>query len=245
MEKAVLNHLAIIMDGNRRWAKKRGLPTLIGHKKGYDKILKVGDWCLDRSIKVLTVFAFSTENWNRSQEEVSYLMNLLKEGLRRDVKTMHQKGIKVRILGRLNQLSKDLQKECRQAMALTKNNKKATLNIALNYGGQLEIVDAVNRAIKAKVRSVTEKVLQKFMYDPKMPPPDLIIRTSGEQRLSGFLLWHSAYSEFYFPKVCWPGFGEKDLDAALKDYAGRHRRFGGNEQKAWNVPASHNNEPGG
>ena len=226
MEKAVLNHLAIIMDGNRRWAKKRGLPTLIGHKKGYDKILKVGDWCLDRSIKVLTVFAFSTENWNRSQEEVSYLMNLLKEGLRRDVKTMHQKGIKVQILGRLNQLSKDLQKECRQAMALTKNNKKATLNIALNYGGQPEIVDAVNRAIKAKVRSVTEKVLQKLMYDPKMPPPDLIIRTSGEQRLSGFLLWQGSYAELFFIDKMWPEFEKNDLVLAIKEYGRRERRFG-------------------
>jgi len=231
MTKPVLHHLGIIMDGNRRWAKRRGLPTLIGHKKGYGKILKAGDWCLERGIKVLTVFAFSTENWDRSKEEVSYLMNLLREGLRRDIQVMHEKGIKVQILGRLHQLDKDLQKECQLAMELTKNNKKATLNIALNYGGQPEIADAVNQVIKSKLKKVDEKSLGKFMYDPNMPPLDLIIRTSGEQRISGFMLWHAAYSEFYFPQVCWPGFTEKDLDKALEDFSKRHRRFGGNEKK--------------
>lgn len=226
MKKPVLQHLAIIMDGNRRWAKKRGLPSLYGHKKGYDKILKVGDWCLERGIKVLTVFAFSTENWNRSKEEVGYLMNLLKTGLTNDIKTMHQKGIRVRMLGRLNELPKDLQELCRQSMELTKNNTKATLNIALNYGGQPEIVDAVNCVIKSGASQVDEQTFAKYLYDPKMPPPDLIIRTSGEQRTSGFLLWHAAYSELYFTKVLWPAFSAKDLDQALEDYSARQRRFG-------------------
>ena len=228
MSKPVLKHLAIIMDGNRRWAKKRGLPTLLGHKKGYSKVLKVGDWCLDRGIKVLTVFAFSTENWNRSKSEVAYLFNLLRVGLEKDVETMHKKGIKIQILGRLHQLPKDLQVACKKAMKLTEKNVKATLNIMLNYGGQPEIVDAVNKLIKEKVKKVTPKILEKYLYDPKMPPPDLIIRTSNEYRTSGFLLWESAYSELYFCQKPWPSFTEKDLDIALHEYQNRNRRFGGN-----------------
>ncbi len=227
MAEPILKHLGIIMDGNRRWAKKRGLPTLLGHKKGYSKVLKVGDWCLDRGIKVLTVWAFSTENWDRSKKEVSYLMDLLRTGLMKDVQDMHKKGIKVQILGRLRQLPKDLQKACKDAMELTKNNQKAILNIAMNYGGKPEIVDAVNMMIKDKVKKVTQATFQKYLYDPKMPPVDLIIRPSGENRTSGFLMWESVYSEFYFPKVCWPSFTEKDLDEALVDYQKRGRRFGG------------------
>lgn len=226
MKKPILHHLAIIMDGNRRWAKKRGLPSLFGHKKGYGKILKVGDWCLARGIKALTVFAFSTENWNRSKEEVGYLMNLLEQGLTNDITAMHQKGIRVRFLGRLNELPPVLQKLCHESMELTKNNTNATLNIALNYGGQPEIIDAVNKIIADKVKKVDEQSFVKYLYDPALLPPDLIIRTSGEQRLSGFLLWHSAYSELYFAKVLWPAFSEKDLDLALTDYASRQRRFG-------------------
>ncbi len=226
MLKPILHHLAIIMDGNRRWAKKRGLPSLFGHKQGYDKILKTGDWCLERGIKVLTVFAFSTENWNRSKEEVGYLMNLLEQGLTKDIKTMHQKGIKVQMIGRLNELPVKLQELCRQSMELTKNNTNATLNIALNYGGQPEIVDAVNKVIATGVKKVNEQSFAKYLYEPTMSPPDLIIRTSGEQRLSGFLLWHSAYSELYFTKVLWPAWSAKDLDLALADYASRQRRHG-------------------
>lgn len=216
------------MDGNRRWAKKRGLPTLYGHKKGYDKVLKVGDWCLDRGIEVLTVWAFSTENWNRSKKEVGYLMNLLKKGLRNEIKSFHKKNVKVQILGRLSQLPQDLQKACQEVMELTKNNTRAILNIAINYGGQAEIIDAVNNIIKDKVKKVTPTVFQKYLYDPKMPLPDLIIRTSNEYRTSGFLLWEAPYSELYFCNNPWPAFSEKDLDTALADYQKRQRRFGGN-----------------
>lgn len=226
MKKPILHHLGIIMDGNRRWAKKRGLPAFFGHKKGYDKVLKVGDWCLERGIKVLTVFAFSTENWDRSKKEIDYLMNLLRQGLTRDIKSMHQKGIKVQIIGRLGQLPKNLQTVCHEAVELTKNNTKGILNIALNYGGRAEIVDGINKIIKDKFSQVTEQSFQNYLYDPKMPPADLIIRTSGEQRISGFLLWQSAYSEFYFTKTFWPDFSAADLDEALADYAGRQRRFG-------------------
>ncbi|MFA6304954.1 MAG: polyprenyl diphosphate synthase [Patescibacteria group bacterium] len=226
MTKPILEHLAIIMDGNRRWAKKRGLPTLLGHKKGYGKMLQVGDWCFERGIKVLTVFAFSTENWNRSKAEVGYLMNLLKDGLTNDIKTFHKKGVKVQMIGRLHELPTDLQKLCYESMELTKNNTKAILNIALNYGGQPEIIDAVNKIIKDGIKKVSIENFSQYLYDPQMPPPDLIIRTSGEHRLSGFLLWPSAYSEFYFCQTLWPAFSEKDLDLALEDYASRQRRYG-------------------
>jgi undecaprenyl diphosphate synthase len=226
MKKPILRHLGIIMDGDRRWAKKRGLPTFFGHKKGYGKILKVGDWCLDRGIAVLTVFAFSTENWDRSKQEVSYLMDLLKIGLTKDIKVMHQKGIKVQIIGRLPELPKNLQEACAAAMELTKNNTKGILNIAINYGGQPEIIDGINKIIKEKVSKITQENFKNYLYDPAMPPADLIIRTSGEQRLSGFLLWQAAYSEFYFTNTLWPDFSEADLDKALEDYAGRVRRFG-------------------
>ena len=228
MSEPILTHLGIIMDGNRRWAKKRGLPTLMGHKKGYNKILKVGDWCLDREIKVLTVWAFSTENWKRSKKEVDYLMNLLRKGLENEIKKLNKKTVKVQILGRLSQLPKDLQKACKEIMELTKNNTKAILNIAINYGGQAEIIDAVNSMIKDKVKKATPSVFQKYLYDPKMPPPDLIIRTSFEYRTSGFLLWEAAYSELYFCQNPWPAFTEKDLDEALAEYQKRNRRFGGN-----------------
>lgn len=227
MSKPILHHLGIIMDGNRRWARRRGLPTLYGHKKGYDKVLKVGDWCLEREIKVLTVWAFSTENWNRSKREVAYLMNLLKKALKTEVKILHKKNVKVQILGRLKQLPKGLQEACQEAMKLTKNNTRAILNIAINYGGQSEIIDAVNKMIKDKVKKVTPQLIQNYLYDPKMPSPDLIIRTSGEQRISGFLLWEAPYSELYFCKKHWPAFTERDLDEALADYQMRHRRFGG------------------
>jgi len=200
MNKPILKHLGIIMDGNRRWAKKRGLPSLIGHQQGYAKVLKVGDWCLKRGIEVLTVWAFSTENWKRSKIEVSYLMNLLKQSLANNIKSFNQKGIRVQILGRLNELPKDLQVVCSQTVKLTANNKKAILNIAINYGGQSEILDAINKIIKSGLKSITLNNFQHYLYDPKMPKPDLIIRTAGELRTSGFLLWEAAYSELYFNK---------------------------------------------
>lgn len=228
MSKPILKHLAIIMDGNRRWARERGLPSVLGHKKGYEISLKVGDWCLERNIKILTLWAFSTENWQRSQGEIKYLFNLTKFALKKNLATFQKKGVKIQFLGRLNELPKDLQKACQETMELTKDNKKATLNIALNYGGQAEIIDAVNCLIKDKITKVTHQIFQKYLYDPEMPAPDLIIRTAGEMRTSGFLLYQSAYSELYFTKTYWPDFSEKELDLALADYQKRQRRFGGN-----------------
>lgn len=214
------------MDGNRRWAKKHGLIPFLGHKKGYEKFLKVCDWCLARGIKILTVWGFSTENWQRPEKEVKYLMDIARHALKRDVHKIHKKGVKMQFLGRLNELPHDLQKLIHEAIELTKNNTRGVLNTALNYGGQAEIIDAIKHIIKEKISKITPQTFQQYLYDPNMPPPNLVIRTSGEQRTSGFLLWESAYSELFFSQALWPDFAEKDLDDALIDYHKRQRRFG-------------------
>jgi len=225
--KKIPQHIGIIMDGNRRWARGRGLPTLKGHQAGYNKMKKVGDWCLARGVKILTVYAFSTENWNRSKREVNYLMKLLKKALTDEVQEMHEKNIQVRVIGRISQLGKDLQKAVRDAMELTKKNTKGIVNIAINYGGRPELVDAFKVIVKKKA-PVTEKTIAQHLYTSGMPDPDLIIRTSGEYRLSNFLTWQSSYSELLFIDKHWPDFSEKDLDDAIAEYQRRHRRFGGN-----------------
>lgn len=226
----VPQHLGIIMDGNRRWAKARGLPTLVGHKKGFEVAMKVGEWCLDRGVKILTIFAFSTENWQRSKKEVLYLMGLLKQALTKEVEQLHNKGIQLRVMGLKRGLSKEMLQAIESAMKRTKHNTRGILNIALNYGGRTEIVEAVKKIIHGRYRSsqVTEKLLSEKMLTAGFPDPDFIIRTSGEQRLSNFLTWQSVYSELYFTKKHWPEFSEKDLDRALAEYARRSRRFGGN-----------------
>jgi len=222
------HHLAIIMDGNRRWARERGLPTLLGHKKGYEKVWEIGEVCLKRGIKILTVYAFSTENWRRSLKEVNYLMSLLKQAVTKEVVKLHQKGIKLQILGRREGLPQDLQKAIKKAVSLTRKNKKGILNIALNYGGKAEIIDAVKGIIKDKISPsrIDEQLFEKYLYTRGLPPVDLLIRTGGEKRLSNFLPWQLAYAELYFTKKYWPDFGIKDLDAALKDFASRERRIG-------------------
>ncbi len=222
------NHVAIIMDGNRRWAREKGLPTLIGHKKGYDKFKEMGEACLERGIKILTVYAFSTENWNRSKKEINYLMNLLKNAVTKHSKELHKKDIRLQIIGRMSRLPQDLQESIKKAVELTKNNKKGILNIALNYGGHAEIVDAVKSIIKNKVsvQKVDESLFEKYLYTAGMPQVDLLIRTGGEMRISNFLPWQLAYAELYFTPKYWPDFTEKDLDDALADYNKRERRIG-------------------
>ncbi len=223
-----VRHLGIIMDGNRRWAKKRGRPTLEGHRRGYDAFKQVGEWCLDRGIEILTVYAFSTENWNRSKKEVNYLMRLLSFALSSEVDDLHRKNIRISVIGRVKELPDHLQKHIRTAMALTKNNTRGTLQLAINYGGRLEIVDAVKKVFKdAKNASAfSERSLSAAMYTAGQPDPDLILRTSGEQRLSGFLAWQGVYSELLFLKKNWPDFTEHDLDLSLREYGRRQRRFG-------------------
>ncbi len=229
MTKNVPKHIAIIMDGNRRWAKERGFPTFEGHRKGYGTVKKVAQWCLDRNIEILTVFAFSTENWNRSKKEVNYLMNLLKYGLRNDVNIFNKKNIRLNVLGRIEGLSKGLQKEIKRAVEKTKNNTKTVLNLAINYGGRAEIIDAVKRIIKKGLPAakITESFFAQNLYTKSMPDPDLMIRTSGEIRTSGFLTWQGVYSELYFCKTYWPDFSEEDLDEAIAEYQRRQRRIGG------------------
>lgn len=223
-----IKHLGIIPDGNRRWAKARGLPKFEGHRRGYEKFKQVGEWAQERGIETLTFYAFSTENWKRSKQEVSYLMNLFREMMKRDILGLHKRGIRLRVIGAIAELAKDLQRLIADAMAMTKQNRRSTLNVAINYGGRSEILQAVRNLLRRRLQpaEVTEASFSRALFTAGEPDPDLIIRTSGEKRLSGFLTWQSAYSELHFVKKHWPDFSERDLDAALSEYARRQRRFG-------------------
>lgn len=225
-----IQHLGVIMDGNRRWAKEHGLPSLEGHRRGYDTMKKMGDWCLARGIKYLTVYAFSVENWKRKKGEINYLMGLFNRALTKEIPTFMKKGVRLKVIGSRQELSAKLKEAIAHAEAVTKNNDRVTLNLAINYGGRLEIVEAVKKIVKKKIKpaKITEQLITENIWTAGEPSPDLIIRTSGEQRLSGFLTWQSVYSELYFTKCHWPAFSEKDLDAALADFESRQRRFGGN-----------------
>jgi undecaprenyl diphosphate synthase len=225
-----LKHLAIILDGNRRWARERGLPTFDGHKAGYDKIKDVSRWCLERNIKILTVYAFSTENWNRSKEEVKYLMTLMNKAFSKELEDLNKLGFKVNIIGSRDRLSKKIKKNIEKIENETKNNKKAVLNICFNYGGRLEIVEAVKKIVEEGIEAekINEELISKYIWFKGQPEPDFIVRTSGEKRLSGFLTWTSVYSELYFPRCFWPDFDEKELDKAIEEFEKRNRRFGAN-----------------
>ncbi|MDO8743068.1 MAG: polyprenyl diphosphate synthase [Candidatus Azambacteria bacterium] len=224
--KSKIKHLGIIMDGNRRWAASRQLPSFEGHRIGYKKIEDVLRWCRGAEIKILTLYAFSTENWQRSKKEVDFLMKLFHLALTKDIKKLHKNNICVRVIGRKKDLSEKIQKAVKRAEELTKNNTAIILNLAINYGGRLELVDAFNKIIKNPPKEITEDLISKNIYTAGLPDPDLIIRTSGERRLSGFLTWQSAYSEFYFIKRHWPEFSKEDFNDILNDFANRQRRFG-------------------
>ena len=227
--KKIPFHLGIIIDGNRRWAKKRGLPSFEGHRRGLDRVNKIGEWCRKRGVKILTLYTFSTENWNRSKKEISFLMKLLSEALnRKNVKELYQRKIKLQVIGQKERLPRSLQQRIKEAEGLTQNNKEGILNLAISYGGRPEIVQAVKNIIKKKVPAseITEDLINKNLWTADLPEPDLIIRTGGAQRLSNFLTWQSIYSELHFTKKYWPEFTEKDLDEALLDYSRRQRRFG-------------------
>jgi undecaprenyl diphosphate synthase len=221
-------HVAIIMDGNRRWAREHGLPTLAGHRKGYGNMQRIGEVCTKKGVKILTVYAFSTENWKRSKKEVNYLMGLLLKAVTQEVKRLNKENIKLQVLGRSKNLSSRLKRAIKKAMKLTENNTRGILNIALNYGGHAEIVDAVKSVLKDKipVAKINEKLFEKYLYTSGLPPVDLLIRTGGEQRLSNFLPWQLSYTEFHFTKKYWPDFTEKDLEKAFKEFARRQRRIG-------------------
>lgn len=221
-------HVAIIMDGNGRWAQQRGLPRSAGHRAGVENIRRVIEACNEFGIKMLTLYAFSTENWQRPQEEVQALMQILEEVIDQRTEEFHRHGIRLRHLGRLEGLSPVLQTKVRQAIELTKDNDKFTLNIAFNYGGRAEIVDAARRLLAEgrDPQSLTEENFRQYLYLPDMPDPDLVIRTAGEMRLSNFLLWQAAYAEYYSCPTYWPDFDKDELRKALIEYSRRERRFG-------------------
>lgn len=228
MAKNIPTHIGIIIDGNRRWAKERHLPTLIGHTKGVANIKKIVICAQKLGIKILTSYAFSTENWKRPKKEVNYLMRLFEKFIDKNIQEFHQKGIQLRHLGQLRGLPPSLQKKIKQAIDLTKKNQKMIFQVALNYGGRDEIKRTIQKIIKkrVKLKKITDDLIVKNLDTAGLSDPDLIIRTSGEQRLSGFLLWQSAYAELYFPKIYWPDFNEKELDKAILDYCQRQRRHG-------------------
>jgi undecaprenyl diphosphate synthase len=225
-EQIIPNHLGLILDGNRRWAKANGLPTLEGHRKGYDNLKDIGKAAINKGVKYVSAYIFSTENWNRTPVEVKYLMNLAYTMLTRDVKELNDEGIRVVWLGSVQNISKKLLKAIRAAEETTANNTRGTLCICFNYGGQQEIADAAQKLINDKATNVTPELFATALYTPEVPPMDMLIRTSGEQRLSGFMLWRAAYAELYFVDKHWPDFGRDDLDIAFNEYSGRQRRFG-------------------
>lgn len=227
-EKRIPRHLAIILDGNGRWAKRRNLPRLMGHRAGLRKLEQMVRLVKREGIRYFSVYAFSTENWNRPQMEVQGLMSLFRYYIRRKVQEIKEEGGRVRFCGRKDRIPEDLLQQMQWAEEYTANETKIDFIICLNYGGRAEIIDAVNSLIAEKpTQPVTEQDLRSHFYLPDVPDPDLIIRTSGELRLSNFWLWESAYSEYYFTPIHWPDFDENELRKALDDYAGRERRYGG------------------
>jgi undecaprenyl diphosphate synthase len=228
MPESPVKHLAIIMDGNRRWAKDKGLPSIRGHQAGYEALKRIGTACMDRGIKILTVFAFSTENWKRTEEEVGYLMDLLEKGLRDELSLFMEKKARIRVMGRREGLRPSVLRAIEDAERNTAGNTDVTLNLCVNYGGRAEIVDACKRLVADGVSAdqIDEAALQARMYWPDMSDPEIIVRTSGEERLSGFLLWEAAYSEFYWCQKHWPDFDEAELDKVLETYTIRQRRYG-------------------
>jgi undecaprenyl diphosphate synthase len=224
----VLRHLAIIMDGNGRWAARRHLPRLAGHKAGVNALRRVLEIAADEHIEMLSVYAFSTENWGRPRAEVEGLMRLFWETIRSDIEKLHREGVRLRHLGRLQDLSPDIQKAVRDSVELTRNNSRISLNVCFNYGGRAELVDAVRQIIAddRDPEMITEELISSYLYTRDLPDPDMVIRTAGEMRVSNFLLWQSAYSEYYSTPTLWPDFGRDDLCAALDSYRQRQRRFG-------------------
>jgi len=223
------NHIAIIVDGNGRWAEQHGLPRFEGHLAGIESVRSTIRCLNQYQIKYVTLYGFSTENWNRPKYEVMNLFRLLEEIVDKESQELHKLGVKIRHLGRLEELPQGLQQAINRAIELTKNNTGMTLSLAFNYGGRTEILDAVRAIIAEGVpsQSINEKLFNNYLYTTGLPDVDLIIRTGGELRISNFLIWQASYSEYYFTDVLWPDFGEKEIKKALLSYSQRQRRFGG------------------
>ena len=236
----VPRHVAIVMDGNGRWAKKRFLPRFVGHKQGVDALVETVRSCADRGIEYLTVFAFSSENWKRPADEVSGLMGLVLLAVSRYLATLAREGVRIRIVGDRAAVSDKVRAAWDQAESSTAHNTRITLSVAFNYGGRWDVVQACQRAIAEGVpaEELTEERLGRFMALSFAPDPDLFIRTGGEVRISNFLLWQAAYSELHFTNCLWPDFGEAELDMALANYAARDRRFGGVKPDLLILPSS-------
>jgi undecaprenyl diphosphate synthase len=221
-------HIAIIMDGNGRWALRRGLPRFAGHKRGVETVRRVTEECRRMGISALTLYAFSDENWGRPKEEVGFLMDMLGTFLKAEISTMKGNGIRFRTIGRIERLPSSARVWIEKAKSETERNTGMVLSLALSYGGRGEILEAIKRlrAANGAASVITEDIFSTYLDTAGLPDPDLIIRTSGEKRISNFLLWQAAYAEFYFTDTLWPDFDEKDLLAAILDYQGRQRRFG-------------------
>ncbi len=232
MEYKIPNHVAIIMDGNGRWAQKRGLKRTKGHQKGAEALKKISEYAYDKKIKVLSVFAFSTENWKRDKEEVDFLMNLFLKAFKENFEAVKKKGVKVIFSGVKDKLSEQVIDSMEKMMQETKNNTNGIFNICLNYGGQDEIINAtkkISKDVKEGIidcNDINPDLFNKYLFND-LPPIDLLIRTSGEYRISNFMLWQMAYAELYFTDTLWPDFDEKQMDKAIEAYNNRDRRFGG------------------
>ena len=228
VKQTKLQHIAIIMDGNRRWARERNLPSAVGHKKGVDALKTTLRACNDFGIKYLTVYAFSTENWNRKKEEVEFLMELLALTIQNELQEMHSEGVVIKFIGDLTRLNQKLQKILNNAMEVTKNNTGVNFQIAFNYGARDEIVNAVKSIATEGIKpdDITEEVISEHLYTKGIPDPDLLIRTGGEKRISNYLLWQIAYAEILVTKQYWPEFNRESLADAVEEFHNRQRRFG-------------------
>ena len=223
------NHIAFIMDGNGRWAEQHGLPRLEGHRAGIESARSVIECLGEYHIGYVTLYSFSTENWQRPEDEVRGLLKILKESIGKETAEFHKRGVRIRHLGRLEELPPHLKLAIKRAVELTKNNTQMTLSFAFNYGSRLEILDAVRSIITEGIppRDIDDKLFNSYLYTTGLPDVDLVIRTGGDLRISNFLLWQSAYSEYYFTEVLWPDFNTEELEKALVSYSQRQRRFGG------------------
>jgi undecaprenyl diphosphate synthase len=224
----VPQHIAIIMDGNGRWARQRGLPRLAGHRAGTENLRRILEACVEFGVKTLTIYAFSTENWGRPQDEVKGLMGIFDEVFERELAELHRQGVQLRHIGRLEGVRQSLREKVEKGIEATKYNDKLVLNVAFNYGGRDEIVHAVKAMVADGVDAdkIDEDLISRYLYTAGSPDPDLVIRTSGEQRVSNFLIWQAAYAEWVFPDIFWPDFGREELLAAIQEYSRRERRYG-------------------
>lgn len=239
LPEKIPTHVAIIMDGNGRWALARGLPRLAGHRAGTENLRRVIEACIEFDIRYLTIYAFSTENWGRPSAEVRGLMRILEDVIDRELQELHDQGVQLRHIGRLDRLSPALRKKVIQAVDYTKDNSRLVLNVAFNYGGRDEIVCAIQHMIADGVSAedVTDDLVSQYLFTVGVPDPDLIIRTSGELRGSNFLIWQGAYSEWYFTPTYWPDFDREELLLALQEYAHRERRYGRRSESTEDIPA--------